>query len=71
MQKSEMFGNFLNPVEPEMCGECLADLKVEINELVWKYLPSSTTLEVADELACYIFDLIASPADAHVKVQVA
>lgn len=56
--------------DDEPFPDCLAELKRDINELVWKYMPGKTTLDEADAVARRIFDLIAYPPRV-VKVKVA
>lgn len=60
------------PFEPEEVEELRRDLRIytmsneeiealkhDINTLVWKHLPGSTTLKEADSIAVRIFDIIA------------
>lgn len=35
-----------------------AQLKMEVNELVWRNLPGTTTLNEAEEIAVQIFNLL-------------
>ena len=39
-------------------------MKLEVNELVWRYLPGETTLSEAEEVAVRIFNLL-QPQDPH------
>lgn len=41
--------------------ETEAALKVDINNLLWKHVPSSMTMGQAEELACKIYTLMVSP----------
>lgn len=43
----------------EQAEEMSPDLKVEVNAFVWRYLPPSTTLGKADEIALIIYEAIA------------
>lgn len=36
----------------------IVDLKSDVNGLVWKHLPGGTTLDVAEDIAVEIFDII-------------
>ena len=45
--------------EIEFDKPSLENLKTDINQLLWEYLPGKTTLEQAEEVAWKIYNLIA------------
>jgi hypothetical protein len=49
--------------------ESLADLKNEINNLLWMYLPDSTTIGRAEQIAVQVYGVIENEWDEHRESQ--